>query len=98
MRQPASFNCDTCSHKNCDENNPAHIYRWSVKGLIESKTCLLPMVTNNSWMILDWYEHYKGRVLLKSGGLLEQPKYYIEVMTILKRRDNEDARNDNNQS
>ena len=56
------------------------------------------MVTNNSWMILDWYEHYKGRVLLKSGGLLEQPKYYIEVMTILKRRDNEDARNDNNQS
>ena len=47
---------------------------------------MLPMVTTDSWTLLNWHKHYKNGVLLKSGGLLEQPNYYIEMMNILEIR------------
>jgi len=48
--------------------------------LIESRTCLLPMVTKTSWNMLSLHNHYRRRILPRAGGLLDQPNYYREAM------------------
>jgi hypothetical protein len=44
------------------------------------------MVTDDSWTLIDWYRQYEQGVLLKGGGLLDQPNFYLEAMIFLKRR------------
>ena len=55
--------------------------------MIESRTCLLPMITPASRLMLRLYGHYRARLLPHAGGLLDQPNYYIEAMEILAERD-----------
>jgi len=55
--------------------------------VIESRTCLLPMITPASRLMLRLYAHYKARLLPHSGGILDQPSYYIEAMEVLAERD-----------
>ena len=55
--------------------------------MIESKVCLLPMVTPQSQYLIRLYTHYKNRLLPHSGGLLEQPNFYLEAMETLAGRD-----------
>ena len=50
---------------------------------LESKTCLLPMITEFSRQMLSLYGHYKAHVLPLSGGVLEQPNIYAEAMQII---------------
>lgn len=56
-------------------------------GVLQSRTCLLPMITPDSNQQLRLYGHYKHRVLPFGGGLLEQPNFYIEAMEILAGRE-----------
>jgi hypothetical protein len=55
--------------------------------VIESRTCLLPMITPGTRMMLQLYGHYKSKLLPHAGGLLDQPNYYVEAMEILSERD-----------
>lgn len=54
-----------------------------VKGVIKSKTCLLPMVTDLSRDLLVLGRHYHSGKLAFSGGLLEQPNLYLEAMELI---------------
>lgn len=76
-----------------------------VRGIIESKTCLLPMVTDESRFMLRMYGHYTRNILPYEGGLLAQPNYFAEAMEILGAHDAanqrealERARRDNNKT
>jgi hypothetical protein len=78
------FRCETCTWgRHCDERNPAPFAKWVVRGVIESRTCLLPMITPASRVLLRFYGHYKQRLLPRAGGLLDQPHHYLEAMEIL---------------
>jgi len=84
------FDCNTCTHKNCDSDfsrlgskGPSPYPRWEIVGLGKFNTCLLPMVTKETEWIFRLHRHYENGVLLRSGGLLDQPNYYIEAMELL---------------
>ena len=82
------FQCDTCSWgRHCDSSNPAPIVQWSIRNVIESRTCLLPMIQPGTQFLLRMYQHYKQRVLPGAGGILDQPQLYIEAMEILSARE-----------
>jgi hypothetical protein len=82
------FRCETCTWgRHCDESNPAPFAQWAIKGVIESRTCLLPMITPASRFLLRLHTHYREGVLPYKGGLLEQPNYYAEAMEVLSERD-----------
>lgn len=55
--------------------------------MIESRTCLLPMITTATHQALRLFRHYKNGVLPHGGGLLDQPNHYIEAMQVLAERD-----------
>ena len=85
-----SFNCETCIHHNCDSDGgrvgskgPGYNGQWEIKGVIRSNTCLLPMVTDFSRACLRLYRHYKNGVLLRAGGLYDQPNIYIDAMGVV---------------
>lgn len=92
-----NFNCATCRLKNCDETGnwpgslgPAPRPVWRVKSLdMKSTTCLLPMVTELSWWLLEQYQHYKNRMLPIAGGLLDQPNVYLKAMEFLDAHDSQ---------
>jgi hypothetical protein len=54
--------------------------------VIESNTCLLPMITDQSRFLLRMHTHYENRVLPYQGGILDQPNYYIEAMEVIGER------------
>jgi len=56
---------------------------FEIPGVIESKTCFLPMITDNTGNYLRLYQHYKNHLLPFSGGILEQPNLFLQVMEIL---------------
>jgi len=41
------------------------------------------MVTDIDKYMLKLHKHYSKGVLLQSGGLLDQPNYYLEAMEII---------------
>lgn len=85
-----AFKCETCQWgRHCDETRPAPYAQWSIRGVIESNVCLLPMITQESRFLLKMHEHYRNKVLPHSGGILDQPNYYAEAMEILALRDSE---------
>ena len=82
------FQCATCSWgRHCDDANPAPFAKWAIVGVIESRTCLLPMITPQSRFFMRMYRHYKERILPFGGGLLDQPHLYAEAMEILSSRE-----------
>ena len=83
------FKCLTCQHKHCDDSNPASYIKWNIPNVIESNTCLLPMVTDSTETLLKIYHQYKNHIMPMSGGFLEQPNYVVESMGIIERAINE---------
>lgn len=84
------FNCRKCPHKHCDDNyarpgskGPAPFAKWVIKDVIETRTCLLPMVTDQSWALLRLARHYRNHYLPFAGGLMEQPNLFLQAMEIL---------------
>lgn len=55
-----------------------------IPNVIESKTCLKPMV--NSWAesMISLYIHYQSGHLAVDGGILNQPYAYLRAMEIVK--------------
>lgn len=85
-----SFNCETCAHKNCDSDGsrlnsrgPGLPGQWEIKGVIKSDVCLLPMISDFSRECMRLYRHYKNGVLLRAGGLYDQPRAYIDAMGLI---------------
>lgn len=54
-----------------------------IPGVIESDTCLKPMVTERAAQLLRLHSHYKAGHLLVAGGVYDQPNYYLEAMAHL---------------
>jgi len=80
----ADFDCEHCIWgRHCDDTNPAPFAKWILPGVIESRTCLLPMITGESHFLLRMYRHYKERILPFAGGILEQPHFYAMAMEII---------------
>lgn len=50
---------------------------------LESRTCLLPMITPLSHQLMRLYRHYKNHMLPFAGGLYDQPALYTEAMEII---------------
>lgn len=50
---------------------------------LESRTCLLPMITPLSHQLMRLYNHYKNQLLPLAGGLYDQPAVYTEAMEII---------------
>lgn len=83
-----AFNCDHCPWgRHCDETRPAPFKQWSIKNVIESNVCLLPMITPESRFLLRLHEHYKSGHMARDGGILEQPNFYLEAMEVLTERE-----------
>lgn len=51
--------------------------------IIESNTCLKPMVEPWALSLVQLYRHYKNSVLPFTGGLYDQPNYYLEAMDLI---------------
>jgi len=90
---PKDFDCDKCTHKQCDDTNPAGYDRWEIEGVIVSRVCLLPLIEEASRTYLSLYRHYKNGILIFGGGLLNQPNPYIEAMSIIDERLENNASN-----
>lgn len=56
---------------------------WVIPGVIESKTCLLPMVSRFSIEMLKLYPHWERGVMPFPGSLYEQPQIILEAMEII---------------
>ncbi len=89
-RNASGFNCKSCAHRNCDSDGslpgskgPGLPGQWEVAGVIRSNVCLLPMVSDFSRECLRLYKHYKNNILLRAGGLYNQPNIYIESMSVI---------------
>lgn len=50
---------------------------------LESRTCLLPMIDDESRNMLQLFTHYKNGLLPFGGGLLDQPAAYCEAMAVV---------------
>lgn len=82
------FDCANCSQKNdrghfCDDSNPAPFATWIIPGLIESKICLLPMVTAFSWEMLRLYPFWDKGVMPFPGSFYQQPQIIVEAMRVI---------------
>lgn len=84
-RHAESFDCKTCTHRHCDDSNPAGYPKWEIKGVLISRTCLLPMVTDYSRKLLSMHNHYDKGNLFTAGGIYDQPNSYLEAMAIITR-------------
>ena len=86
------FNCKECKWgRYCDEDmiwpgskGPSPIKgKFTIKGVIESEICFLPMITEQSNFMLRLYIHYRNKILPFEGGLLNQPNKYLSAMEII---------------
>ena len=57
---------------------------WVIPGVIESRTCLLPMVTEESVELLRLYPHFERGVMPFAGGLLDQPNGFVQAMDVIR--------------
>lgn len=57
--------------------------RFAIPGVIESRTCFLPMVTAASREWLRLHMDWKAGYLPWSGGTLEQPAAFREAMQLI---------------
>lgn len=88
MSNAKEFDCASCSHRYCGEgvrgsNGVAPYRKWSIAGVGEFNSCLLPMISDQSDFFLRMHKHYVKGILIKSGGLMEQPNKYLEAMEII---------------
>ena len=90
----SSFDCKNCKlGRHCDEDKiiegskgPANYERYLFKEIgFSSRVCPLPLVTAKSTQFIRLYKSFDKGVLVKSGGLIEQPNQYIEAMEIIGR-------------
>jgi len=49
----------------------------------KARGCIRRMITTQSRLFLNFYQHYKNGFLLCEGGLLNQPAKYVQAMSII---------------
>jgi hypothetical protein len=52
---------------------------------LESKTCLIPQITQRTNYLFKLHKHYSNSILLIAGGLYDQPNLYLDAMEIIDR-------------
>lgn len=79
------FNCQACPwNRHCDDSNPAPFPMFAIEDIgLESHTCLLPMVTDESRQMMRLYSHYKNGALPFAGGILDQPEAFSDAMAVI---------------
>ena len=88
------FNCDDCrndyhcTNRANDPNWPksrgaAPFVILEIPGVVESRVCLKPLITQESREFIRLYDHYKSSKYPYSGGLYEQPAQYLEAMEVI---------------
>lgn len=79
------FNCQACPwNRHCDDGNPAPFPIFAIEEIgLESHTCLLPMVTEESREVLGMYRHYKNGLLPFGGGVMDQPAAFSAAMLVV---------------
>lgn len=80
-----SFNCQACRfQRHCDDRNPAPFPMFAIPEIgLESRTCLLPKVTEEARLMLDLYRHYKNGYLPLAGGIMNQPAAFMDAMAVI---------------
>ncbi len=56
---------------------------YTIPGVVDAYTCLLPMVNARSGYLLRLYSHYKNGNLLAEGGIIDQPQFYSDAMALI---------------
>ena len=82
------FNCEACRVGHwCDADfrwpgsrGPAPHPLFTIKGVIDTRTCLLPMVTDFSRELLRWRGHYHNHFLPLAGGMQDQPAAFLDAL------------------
>ncbi len=62
---------------------PAPQARFVIKDVIESRTCLLPMVTPQNRALLRLYGHFKNHLLPFPGSVMDQPAVVMEALELI---------------
>lgn len=82
--KPKPFDCSACRWgRYCDDRNPAPFAQWVIPGVIESRTCLLPMVTPLSRQFIRLYRQYRRNIMPNAGGWDDQYHLYKQAMEVL---------------
>lgn len=90
----ADFDCKKCVHNHhCDEDgawpksngpSPFPIIELDRNGYhLESRVCLLSLLTDRTKEFFKLHKHYQQGHLLQPGGLYEQPNVYLRAMEII---------------
>lgn len=90
------FDCNACRNQHhCDETTegvsrgPAPFPMFVIHEIgLESRTCLLPMITDFSRQMLNLFGAYQAHLMPMHGGLLEQKNIYLEAMQVIESHTN----------
>ncbi len=90
QKNAKDYQCQHCYAKHCDSEQlikgsigAANFKRYEIPNVMASNTCFLPMISALSYELLNLYRHYKNGVLIRAGGLFDQPNKYIKAMGII---------------
>lgn len=93
MVEPDVFNCRDCKlGRYCDKEkkwpgskghaNIANKFEIKEIGYVDN-VCPKPTIDEGALFLIKLYNHYKNSVFPVSGGYLEQPRKYIEMMDFI---------------
>lgn len=90
---PKDHDCKSCTHRHCtpapsedwpQSRGPASYPMFELPGFGEFRTCLKPMVTDKSKLLMRLYEDYRAGHLPRTGGMLDQPAAFVRAVEILR--------------
>lgn len=91
-QQQGHLICATCTRRHCDSDRvipgsigPAPVPFKHVGIInIETRVCIVPQVSEFSWLMLRLHGHYRrGHLWAPMLGLMEQPNIYLRAMELL---------------
>lgn len=85
------FDCQRCRFGyHCDDTGEWPLSRGAapnvileIPDVVESRTCLLPMVGEAERAWLRGYTHYQAGYLPSAGGINDQPAAFVEAMELI---------------
>ncbi|MBY6104907.1 hypothetical protein KUW19_00225 [Ferrimonas balearica] len=80
---PKGFDCATCPHRHCSEDNPAPFAMWRIDGVGELTVCPKGQITPRSDLYLQLFPHYRAGYLAHAGGVMDQPEPYLQAMSLI---------------
>lgn len=74
---------DDKNHRVVQSVGPADFDMLEIPGTIVSRTCFLPLITDESRMLLRLHGHYKQHHLPDAGGVMDQPSVIMEAIEVI---------------